>query len=40
MSSQHQVSGLEDTVDPEVVARQLYESFMVGDLQTVAGLLA
>lgn len=40
MSSQNQVSGLEGAVDPGVVARRLYESFMVGDLQTVAGLLA
>jgi len=31
---------LEDAVDPGIVARRLYESFMVGDLQTVAGLLA
>jgi ketosteroid isomerase-like protein len=40
MSRQEQASGLGEAVDPGIVARRLYESFMVGDLETVAGLLA
>jgi uncharacterized protein len=40
MSEQNQASGLREPVDSGSVVRRLYESFMVGDLQTVAGLLA
>jgi ketosteroid isomerase-like protein len=40
MSEQNQASGLREPVDPGPVVSRLYESFMVGDVQTVAGLLA
>lgn len=40
MSRENQVSGVRDAVDPGTEVRRLYESFMVGDLETVAGLLA
>jgi ketosteroid isomerase-like protein len=40
MSAQNQASGLREPIDSGSVVRRLYESFMVGDLQTVAGLLS
>lgn len=40
MSNPNQVSEVGEAVDPGIVARRLYDSFMVGDLQAVAGLLA